>query len=354
MRPRVPVALVEHGVDLRADGHVHRQGLGARADLARGLHPLDRLADTGTGRLQVIALTQQAPQATVARLVVGAGEDQIAETGQPGQRARLGPDRLAQALHFGQTAGHQRGAGIAAVARAVGDPGRDREDVLQGPPHLHTDHVVIAIDAQSVAMQCAGQAVQAVFALRGRRQCGGLAAGHLCGEGGSGDQRGREAGAQFFLGDLVQPGPAGRLQSLGGPGDRLVFAQAGLHPAQRLAKGPGRDGEQHQLRVVDHALVGADGEILREGDARQIAGVFAFAIQPLGGLVLADPERDVLVQPRGVDRQRGTPGAATQECNAHGYESRLRPGRSTPARPPASRRTPSSGLPGVAGTAPRS
>ena len=62
-------------------------------------------------------------------------------------------ERDAQARHFGEAAGDERGARVETELQAVGDPGRDREHVLHRAADFDADRIARGVDAQAVAVQ---------------------------------------------------------------------------------------------------------------------------------------------------------------------------------------------------------
>ena len=78
-----------------------------------------------------VAAREREADLAVARQLAGAGQHQIAEPGQAGQRQRAAAQPLGEAPHLGQAARDQRGARVVAEAEAVAAADRDRDDVLQ-------------------------------------------------------------------------------------------------------------------------------------------------------------------------------------------------------------------------------
>ena len=88
-----------------------------------------RAAQGQTGVAQapyhVLAGGQGQSHAPVARLVVGAGEDQVTDAGEPHQGFPPGAHGVTEADDLGQPAGDKRGAAVGAQTKAVGDAGSE-------------------------------------------------------------------------------------------------------------------------------------------------------------------------------------------------------------------------------------
>ena len=109
-----------------------------------------RLATICDGRF---AARERQADLAVAREIAGAGEHQIAEAGQPGQRQRLAALAIRQPPHLGEAAGDERGARAGAEAEPVAAAGGDGDDVLERAAHADADRVVAGVDAQPLAAQ---------------------------------------------------------------------------------------------------------------------------------------------------------------------------------------------------------
>ena len=78
----------------------------------------------------------------IARAGRRAGQHQVAQPGQAGERLALARPGQAEAGHFGKAAADQRGAGVLAEAAALDDAAGDRQHVLDRPADLRAGHVV--------------------------------------------------------------------------------------------------------------------------------------------------------------------------------------------------------------------
>ena len=98
---------------------------------------------------QFAAFAQFNADAAVAREISGAGQNQIAQSGESGHGVEASAAGHDQARHFGETARDQRRHRIVAEAEAIANAGSDGDDVLQRAAQLHADHVVVGIDAKA-------------------------------------------------------------------------------------------------------------------------------------------------------------------------------------------------------------
>ena len=89
-----------------------------------------------------VAAREREPDLAVARQIAGAGQHEIAEPRQPGQRERAAAHPLGEPAHLGQAARDQRGARVVAEAEAVAAADRDRDDVLQRAAQADAGDVV--------------------------------------------------------------------------------------------------------------------------------------------------------------------------------------------------------------------
>ena len=78
----------------------------------------------------------------IARAGRRAGQDQVAEPGQAGERFAPRAVSEPEAGHFGEAARDQRGAGVLAEALALDHPAGDRQHVLDRAADLRAGDVV--------------------------------------------------------------------------------------------------------------------------------------------------------------------------------------------------------------------
>jgi len=177
-------AAVDDGGDLLDDGHVHALLDSERLGGAGGAHALDGLPDLGHGGVGVGTAGERQAEPAVARLVIGAGEHQVAHTSQAREGLAVTAKRRAQARQLGEAARDHGGARVGAEAQAVGDAAGDRVDVLERARDDHTGDIRIGVGAQAGAVEPANGARGEVRVGRGDRHGGRQATRDLAGEAG--------------------------------------------------------------------------------------------------------------------------------------------------------------------------
>ena len=141
---------MQDGVHLFGDGHFHVAGVreadgGGSGEDSFGDHAVHAGDDFG----KFFAAAEFDADAAIARQAAGAGEDEVAESGESGHgfgAASAGDD---EAGHFGEAAGDEGGDGVVAEAEAVADSGGDGDDVLQGSAEFDADDVAVGVDAET-------------------------------------------------------------------------------------------------------------------------------------------------------------------------------------------------------------
>ena len=118
-----------------------------------GLHAFDDLTDLRDRVLERHAAAERKTEAPVAREIAGAGQHEIAETGEAHQRFGARAERGAEAHHFGEAARDQAGARVESQLHAIGDAGRDREHVLHRAAELGAEHVAAGVRAEERRVQ---------------------------------------------------------------------------------------------------------------------------------------------------------------------------------------------------------
>ena len=204
---------------------------------------------------QLLALAQGAAEAHVARLRAAAGEQEIAEAGQPHQGLRPRAQRLAEAPHLGEAAGDERGMGAGAQRLALDDAGGDGQHVLDGAAELHADRVRRAVDPERPAAQRLGQAHAQRLVGAGQGQRRRQPAHHVGGEARprqDGERRLRQALAQH----LGQQLAGGLLQALGADDDRLARRQMRRQRGTRGAHVLRRGHHEHDVAGGDIGQLG--------------------------------------------------------------------------------------------------
>ena len=102
-----------------AERHLYRRADRDCADCFRCGVAFNDLADFRERSLGRGACCEQQAEAPVARLVVGAGENEIAESGETHERLALGAERHAESHHLRQPASDQSDTGVSPKAEAV-------------------------------------------------------------------------------------------------------------------------------------------------------------------------------------------------------------------------------------------
>src|ERR1700677_5281943 len=140
--------LVHDPIHFETDRHLDALALG---DETHGGSRGDALDDLANGVLSIFeraAAAERESHPPVARLIVGAGEYQIAERRESHESLALCAERETDPRHLREPAGDQRHARVGAESHAVGDPGADGDHVLDGAAHLDPDDVRLRIGAK--------------------------------------------------------------------------------------------------------------------------------------------------------------------------------------------------------------
>jgi hypothetical protein len=106
------------------------------------------MAQRGHGLLQRLALASNRP---TRRLRLRSPVAVSTRSPRPDRPMKVSAPRAqgqAQAGHFGQAAGDERGTGIQAQLQAVAQAGGNGQHVLDGAAHFHAHQIVVGIDPQ--------------------------------------------------------------------------------------------------------------------------------------------------------------------------------------------------------------
>ena len=98
-------------------------------------------------------MSELVAKGAVARMLGGAGGDEVAHAGESHAGHGLAAAGVHQAADLGQTARHDKGERIVARARAGGDAAHDCDNVLHGAADLDTSHVLRQVDAEGRGKQ---------------------------------------------------------------------------------------------------------------------------------------------------------------------------------------------------------
>src|SRR3990170_7974899 len=132
---------VDDAIYLFANGHLYA---GVHRDITTGgsrQHTLDDLSDAFLRGVDVFTRGQRQTETTVAGLVVGAGEYQVAKTGEPHECFFARTQRYAQTCHLDETAGDQCNTRVGAETQPIGNAGANGQHILDGAADLDADDV---------------------------------------------------------------------------------------------------------------------------------------------------------------------------------------------------------------------
>ena len=144
---------VEYFKNLFGDRHFDSMPGSQLVNLPGRRNSLDFLTDFPQHPVQRIALAQADAKAPVSGLVVGAGQDDIAQAGKSHERFLPGSQCLTQAHQFGEPPGYNGCARIGAESEPVGGAGRNCENVFDRAPELYADDIVAGIDTKSLVVE---------------------------------------------------------------------------------------------------------------------------------------------------------------------------------------------------------
>ena len=143
------------------------------AELERGLRRAHAFGDHALPAQHVVeraAAPELDADLTVAAAMAGAGEHEIAEPAQAGQRVGAAAHRRRQARDLDEAAGDERGHRVVAEAEALDDAGGNRHDVLQRAADLDAGDVVGGVEPQRRPAELAPGRARAASARRGRHR----------------------------------------------------------------------------------------------------------------------------------------------------------------------------------------
>ncbi len=120
---------------------------------ARRGHALGHHAHGRGDRLQRFAPAETFTDLAVAAVAAETGHHQVADAAQPLEGFPPPAHPHAEAHEFGEAAGHERGLGVVAEAKAVADPGGNGEDVFQRAAEFDPGDVVARVGAQGAGVE---------------------------------------------------------------------------------------------------------------------------------------------------------------------------------------------------------
>ena len=93
-------------------------------------------------------MSELVAKGAVARMLRGAGGDEVAHAGKPHAGHGLAAAGVHQATDLCQTARHDKGKRVVARSRTGRDAAYDSDDVFHGAADLDTGHVLRKVDAE--------------------------------------------------------------------------------------------------------------------------------------------------------------------------------------------------------------
>src|SRR3989449_6614109 len=318
------LVLEEEGADLVADRQAHGVAAGERqrrSDRARTLGDHARFA---LDRRRALTLGERHAELPVARQAPRAGQHEVAESGQAGERPGGGPEGHREARHLGEPACDERRARVLAEPEPVGDPGRDGHDVLQRAARLDADDVPVRVEPELARAQTAlEQGGQGVVTRRDHRR-GRTPERDLTGEGRA--RQHRHARVRKPLDDhLTHAQVALGIEPFRGRHDRHVRGDGGER-LQRRRDELGGHGDDHDRGPVQRlALVRRRFDHGRYVDVDEVPGTPAAGADRLDDLALAGPETHPRSASRRVNGPGRAPAAAADDRDAHREEVRRCP-----------------------------
>ncbi len=145
--------VVQDGIDRLRDRHVDAQFVARRATSRAVLTP----SATWPSSARICGSVLPAASASPTRRLRDRSPVQVRirspMPARPMKVSRCAAERLAEAGDFGQSARHQRGAGVEAEPQSIADAGGNGHDVLDRATDFDTGQVVVGVDAQRGAVQ---------------------------------------------------------------------------------------------------------------------------------------------------------------------------------------------------------
>ena len=190
---------------------------------------------------------------------VPARDDQVAHSGQPRERVRVGARLLPEPRHLREAAGDERRLGVVAEAQAVDAAGGEGDDVLRRRAELDTERVVVHVDTEDGRVQrlLHAQGERLVLAghhrRRGQPRCDLL--GHV---------RARENRDGTVADEQREALARGRVEALREAQQRRVAGEA----AGDLGEDAARDGDGERVDSVPRRIRDEGGVDAVERDPR--------------------------------------------------------------------------------------
>src|SRR5262249_49692954 len=103
--------------------------------------PFYDLVYAGERSLDRLPCSQSHSKASIARLIVSAGEHQATEAGETHESLAPCTERLTQPRHFREPSRDQRDTRVRAVTHTIGNAGADGEDVFHCPANFNANDI---------------------------------------------------------------------------------------------------------------------------------------------------------------------------------------------------------------------
>lgn len=143
----------QDGEDFAGDRHVDPFLPSEVVDAASGCHSLGDGGHAGEDVGERLAEAEAFADSAIAAVAADAGGDQVAQAGESEEGLLVGSERDAEASHLGESARHQRGLGVVAVAESIADAGRDGNDILQRSGQFDAEQVAICVDPEAIGRE---------------------------------------------------------------------------------------------------------------------------------------------------------------------------------------------------------
>mmetsp|Transcript_4233 Transcript_4233/g.10885 ORF Transcript_4233/g.10885 Transcript_4233/m.10885 type:complete len:408 (-) Transcript_4233:166-1389(-) len=282
-------------------------------------HPLQALGPLFQDLRQLLAAAQLDPDLLVPREPAQACQHQVADPGQPVHGVLLAPHRHRQPIHLPASPGDKECHGVDAEAEAFRHAGENGDDVLQGPAHLHPDHVLARVHphrraAEQVRKLSAHEDVVACeYGPAGR-------VGHdVLGKGRAGEEGHRVVlPPQRVRNDLVHHLQGLRVQAFGGRHDGHLRLDLVLHLLEVLLGGLQGDAVDDEAGVSQrHVRVRRRRQVLRQLELLEVGRVPVLGVDPFRHLLAPRQHHDVEPVARHQRRHRHPEGPAPEHGHLH-------------------------------------
>ncbi len=263
------------------------------------------------------AFRQRQSHAPVTREIVGAGQHEVAHTGQAHEGLFTGAKRDAKARHFDETPIYQRDPRVGTETQAIRHAGTDGKDVLDGTPHFDTDHVIRRVRAKLVARQSDGQGLREFIIVGCDSQGGWQSCGNLLGKRWPGQHGHWTIRAKHFGSYLVRQFSGVQLKTLGCPAHAGSRPEEWLDCGERVAQAVAGYGDEDIACTLKALLeLRVCNQVRGEAGAGKVASIFTRGRHGRQLIQLEQaPQPDIATAARKLQGQRGTPGTGANYGN---------------------------------------